>query len=85
MIRFKEKELAGSRLRCLIMTSLGKQQIADILNKLINGYGYVNPNIHAWQPGGFLKPKEVQLGRKNKFLTEDQNKQLRDWWLSWGT
>jgi hypothetical protein len=81
MICFKTKELKGSRLRCLIMTSGGKGRVAQNLQELIQHNGVVDSNLDTWAPGGFLEPKEVQLNHSIQFFPDHERDNLRDWWL----
>jgi len=78
---FAKKELAGSRLRCLMFTSGSRDQVAARLTELIRPLATVDARIHKWMPRGFLSKWEAQLGRTDVFLTDSQREQLLGWWL----
>jgi len=79
-IKFQRKELKGSRLRCLMLTSQPKEQIADFLNGLIGPYATVLPK-DKWMPRGFLRPEEAKLGKIPGFLSDEQRETIMGWWL----
>lgn len=78
---FHRKELAGSRLRCLMATSLPDEQVRQFLNDLIGGHAVVEPG-HSWMPRGLLDPDEAMLGVTDRFLAENERKAVLDWWLA---
>ena len=79
---FREKELKGSRLRCLMLTSGSREQVAERLSNMIGHLGIVDPQKHKWMPQGFLNKPEAQLGRTKTFLSDEQREQLLNWWLA---
>jgi hypothetical protein len=80
-ISFQPREFKGSRLRCLIATSLPELEVASFLNALVQPYAEVGvPDF--WQPRGLLDGDEVRLGETMQFLTTDHREQLTDWWLA---
>jgi hypothetical protein len=81
LVVFKRRELAGSRLRCLMMTSGSRKQVAERLSELAKPFGTVDEKRHHWMPGGFLSKSEAQLGRTAEFLTPTQREALLRWWL----
>jgi len=81
-VTFNKKELRGSRLRCLMLTAMSRNQIARCLTELVQPYGGVDISLDHWMPGGFLEPDETKLGETSMFLTEDQCKEVTDWWLA---
>lgn len=81
-ITFRERELKGSRLRCLMLTSLPRKQLARCLTGLVQPYGVVDSEKNEWMPGGFLEPDEARLGDTELFLKPQDRESLTDWWLS---
>jgi len=55
---FRRKELRGSRLRCLMLTSGSPDQVADRLTRLVAPYADVDAKLDTWMPGGFLASEE---------------------------
>ncbi len=78
---FSKQELAGSRLRCLMMTSGSRRQVADCLEELIQPFGIIESKKDHWMPKGFLGKAEAQLGRTKSFLSVKQREVLLKWWL----
>jgi len=78
---FDKKELRGSRLRCLMLTSIPRNQVARCLTELVQPYGVVDATRDQWMPGGFLEPDEAKLGETPGFLSEEQRKEVTTWWL----
>lgn|ERR1022692_1705335 len=82
-LMFWAREFKGSRLRCLQLTSLQNESVADVLNQLVEPHAHVD--AHAlWMPRGMLAPNEVELGRTEEFLSNQQRAQLIRWWLAVG-
>jgi len=78
----------GSKLRCLLLTGLGKNNFRNILTKLINqknpnSINFQIPDEFEYYPKGLLDRKEIQLDKKeihiNGYLGCD--KILNKWWL----
>src|SRR5438445_11609181 len=82
LLTFNAKELRGSRLRCLIMTSLPEAQIAAILTRLASPIASVNAQSHCFAPRGFLHPEEPKLGEHDSFLTPEEREEVTNWWLA---
>jgi hypothetical protein len=80
-VTFGKKELRGSRLRCLMVTTMPRKQVARCLTELIQPYGAVDAIRDHWMPLGFLKPDEAKLSEAPDFLSEKQRKALTPWWL----
>jgi hypothetical protein len=80
-ITIPKKDLAGSRLRCLMLTSLPRGAIASALSSLVTPHAVVDPNRHHWRPKGFLDPEEAKLGECKEFLTPAIRETLTAWWL----
>ena len=78
----KDRDLRGSRLRCLMLTAMPQQQIASILTELIKPIGVVDANCDRWAPRGFVKPDEAKLGEHNDFLSPEQREVVTGWWLT---
>lgn len=83
-VTFHKKDLQGSRLRCLMLTSLSPASFASCLNALIAPHGTIAPTTDYWMPLGFLAPSEAKIGQSEMFLSEVQRKDLRSWWLATG-
>lgn len=81
-VTFQKKELKGSRLRCLMLTSLPRRQIAQCLTELVQPYGVVDSGRDRWMPRGFLEPAETKLGEAELFLGREDRELLTDWWLA---
>lgn len=79
---FGKKELRGSRLRCLMLTAMPRNQVARCLTELVQPYGVVDATRDQWMPRGFLEPEEAKLGEAPIFLTEDQRRMITGWWLA---
>jgi len=80
-VSFRGRELKGSRLRCLMLTSLAERQVAASLSRLIEPHGLVTTQ-DSWQPRGFLEAGEAQLGSAEAFLTPEQREAVSSWWLA---
>ena len=61
-------------MRCLMLTSMPRQQIASILTRLVAPIGSVNPDRDQWSPRGFLEPDEAKRGENQLFLQHKQRK-----------
>lgn len=72
--------LRGSRLRCLMLTALPRQQVASILTRMIEPIGSVQAT-DVWAPCGFLAPEEAKLGEHLSFLSPQERETLTSWWL----
>ena len=81
-VAFQRKELKGSRLRCLMLTSLPHRQVAACLNELVQPHGVIDSDADVWMPGGFLEPDEAKLGEAERFLSEPDRERITDWWLA---
>lgn len=75
------KDLYGSKLRCLMLTSLPKKSVAAALQSLVGSSAQVNPDKHQWLPMGLLNPEEAKLGECLHFLTPELRERLTSWWL----
>jgi hypothetical protein len=80
-VTIPKKDLAGSKLRCLMLTSLPKNAIATALSSLAAPHAEVDPGRHHWIPRGFLDPDEAKLGECEEFLTSAIREELTAWWL----
>jgi len=79
-VTFNRKDLKGSRLRCLMLTSMPRKQVASILTRMIEPIGSVGAN-DVWAPGGFLEPDEAKLGEHPRFLPSQERETVTAWWL----
>lgn len=80
-VTFRRREFKGSRLRCLMATSLADREVAAFLNQLVQPHALVSVE-DTWQPRGLLEGDEARLGDGAAFLTADQREALRAWWLA---
>jgi hypothetical protein len=76
LLTFKAKELRGSRLRCLMLTSMPEQQVASVLTQLVSPIASVSGDTHCFAPKGFLHPEEPKLGEHECFLTPEQQNSI---------
>lgn len=79
---FQKRDLKGSRLRCLMLTSLPRKQIARCLTELVRPYGVVDSEEEKWMPQGFLEPHEAKLGETELFVKPKDRESVTDWWLA---
>lgn len=75
------KEFRGSRLRCLVLSSLGVDQIARSLSELAWPHALVQPRAF-WRPRGFLDAKEPEWCKTDEFLSPEICKAVLNWWLA---
>src|SRR5258705_9339558 len=80
-ITYQKKELKGSRLRCLMLTSLPNDRVAGFLTGLVQPHATVDPS-DKWMPSGFLKPEEAKLGETPGFLSSERQGTVTGWWLA---
>jgi hypothetical protein len=80
-VSFRRRDLKGSRLRCLMATSLADREVATFLNQLVQPHAQVSVE-DTWQPRGLLQGDEARLGEAATFLTADQREALTAWWLT---
>ena len=80
-ITLPTRDLYGSRLRCLMLTTLPRRSVAAALQSLVDPLGEVNPDRHHWTPMGLLNSEEAKLGECPNFLTPELREQLTSWWL----
>ena len=80
-VLLRQSDLRGSKLRCLMLTSMPREQIGTTLTSLVSPLAVVDPERDRWRPGGFLDPEEAKLGECPQFLSEDLRRKLTAWWL----
>lgn len=80
-VTFRRREFKGSRLRCLMATSLAAREVAAFLNQIVQPHAQVTIQ-DSWQPRGLLERDEARLGESPGFLTADQREALTAWWLA---
>lgn len=75
----------GSRLRCILFTNGTRVKVARRFEHLaqIDGssVAIVDPERHGWVPEGLARIDEVELARPSRFLSADQDEELKTWWL----
>lgn len=78
----KARDLRGSRLRCLKLTSMPRDQVAEILTGLVSPTAVVAES-DSWMPQGFSRPAEARLDESAicPFVPEHLRDQLKKWWL----
>lgn len=79
-VTFNEKDLKGSRLRCMMLTSAPDRQVAKVLSNLIYPFATVATS-DVWMPRGFQKPDEAKLGESRGFLSNKHQETITAWWL----
>lgn len=75
------RDLFGSRLRCLLLTSLPPAQVTLALTSLVAPIAEVCPNEHLFAPKGLLDREEPKLGQCKGFLSKAMQEELTSWWL----
>jgi hypothetical protein len=70
-VTIPKKDLSGSRLRCLMLTSLPGSSVAKVLFSLVSPLATVDEKKHHWMPRGLLNPEEPKLGECSSFLTPE--------------
>ncbi len=81
-VALPRRDFKGSRLRCLMLTSMPRKKVARCLTDLIQPYGVVNGEKDEWMPQGFLEPDESRLDETELFLNPQERQNLADWWLA---
>jgi len=77
------RDFFGSKFRCLALTGMADEAVAETLTRLITPVGEVRADRDKWMPRGPRKPVEAKLrDEENDFLDADQRKALTEWWLS---
>jgi hypothetical protein len=84
-ISLRERDLRGSKFRCLLLTSLPRDQVASVLNATVSPIATVTDK-DLWMPDGFRDPLEARLDdprRRPKFPEAMGEKldALKSWWL----
>lgn len=79
-IELRAPELKGSRLRCLMLTSGSRAQVADRLDRLVRPVASVTA-ANLVMPAGFLHPAEAKLGESPGFLSDAHRESVSAWWL----
>jgi len=89
-IAFRAEDLGwkGSQQRCLLITSMGKEKLQEILLKIIGEetvekLGIKFPEKFEYYPKGFPNPNEIELDKVELPINVDFNycKELNRWWL----
>ncbi|MDY6950507.1 MAG: hypothetical protein SWE60_03270 [Thermodesulfobacteriota bacterium] len=80
-VTLQKRDLKGSKLRCLMLTSLPRKQIVRCLTELVQPYGVVHSAKDEWMPQGLLEPEEARLGEAQLFLERKERKTVTNWWL----
>ncbi len=87
---FKAGELGwkGSQQRCLLITSMGKEKLQEILLKIIGEetvkkLGIKFTDDFDYYPKGLINPNEIELDKVELPINVDFNycKELNKWWL----
>lgn len=80
-IVFRSRDLKGSRLHCLLLTSRPRTEVSAFLNALVAPHALISPEDH-WAPNGFIQPEEAKLGQTAGFLNLAQQETITRWWLA---
>jgi hypothetical protein len=89
-IAFRAADLGwkGSQQRCLLITSMGKEKLQEILLKIIGEetvekLGIKFPEEFEYYPKGFINPTEIQLDKRAIGVggSTDYCASLNKWWL----
>lgn len=80
-VGIQEKELRGSRIRCIMLTSMPREYTAKLLTDLVEPFSVVMDNLDFWMPRGFKSPEEAELSKNLGFLNAEQRKCILQWWL----
>lgn len=89
-IAFRAEDLGwkGSQQRCLLITSMGKEKLQEILLKIIGEetvekLGIKFPEKFEYYPKGFINPTEIQLDKRAIGVggSTDYCARLNKWWL----
>ena len=78
----RPRERRGSRLRCLLLTSGVRQEVAVRLTALAAPWAVVDPDLHQWLPNGLEDRAEAKLGETPGLLSQEHRKVVTDWWLT---
>jgi hypothetical protein len=77
----REKELRGSRIRCIMFTGMPRYRVADFLTDIVKPFSEVHDAIDFWMPRGFKSPDEAELSKNLGFLNTEQRENILGWWL----
>ncbi len=88
-ICFEQKELGwkGSKMRCLLLTSMGKASLRETLMQVINQtkeYDNIKiPDVFEFYPKGVVNPNEVELDKQEIPIggSREYCNKLYRWWL----
>lgn len=79
-ICFAERDLKGSRLRCLLLTSKSRSTVRAFVQDLIGPHATLGEDA-VWMPRGLLLSGEPRLGKSLEFLNREQREAITSWWL----
>lgn len=80
--QLKENQQTGSKVRCHLLTSGTKAEVAQRLTALIQDFGEVLPT-DSWMPDGFTQCDEAQLHSAERLIPEPKLRaSLLSWWLA---
>ena len=82
LAQLSPRERRGSRLRCLLLTSGARQEVAGRLTALAAPWALVDPDLHQWMPNGLENRAEAKLGETSGLLSQEHRKVVTDWWLT---
>ncbi len=80
--RLGDKGSRGSKIRCHLLTSGSRDDVAQRLSALLPDVGGAVTADGVWMPDGFESVEEAQLDKHTGFLGEDSSAALRKWWLA---
>ncbi len=80
--QLKEKQQTGSKVRCHLLTSGTKAEVAQRLTTLIRDFGEVLAT-DSWMPDGFTQCDEAQLHAAERIIPDLKLRaSLLSWWLA---
>jgi hypothetical protein len=77
------KQEKGSKYRCFLLSISKNKEIVKFLNEFISSPDEVTDK-DCWQPNANGNPGETTLTNLSEFLSDENNIDLRNWWLDPG-
>ena len=75
------KERRGSRPRCVLLMDGTRDEVAHQLTRLVNLPDVLVTPKDEWMPRGKSAPKELDLVKSNKLVSDSDRRKLTEWWL----
>jgi hypothetical protein len=80
-IAFRRRDFKGSRFRCLLATSVPRNEAVAWINSLVQPLAEVGLQ-HRHMPRGFRCPDEAQFSETDGLLDATLCRTLKEWWLA---